>query len=68
MTTSLQYIGNVPDGPAHVTIALLPNNLPSGTIGGNNDELPFQVVQAPGTVKALQGKNVLQLQTFTVSW
>ena len=68
MTTSVLYIGNVPDGPAHVTVALLPNNPASTTIDGKSEGLPFKIVQAPKMVNALPGKNILQLQTFTVSW
>jgi uncharacterized membrane protein len=65
MTTALLYIGNVPGGPVHVTLALLPNGTASTTM--SKEGLPFQIVQAPQAVTALPGKNLLQLQTFTVS-
>jgi hypothetical protein len=68
--TSVLYIGDVPGQGAtdHITLALLPNNLTSSTMSGEADDLAFQIMHASGTVKALPGKNVLQIQTFTPSW
>lgn len=63
MSTALQYIGNVPRGPVHLTLALLPYATVSTTISG----IPLRIVRGPGAVSAVQGKNLLQLQTFTLS-
>jgi uncharacterized membrane protein len=66
MSTSLLYIGDVPRGPVHLALALLPYGAASGTINGNGQALPLQIVQAPAMVTAVPGKNLLQLQTFTL--
>lgn len=67
MSTNLMYIGNVPKGHLHVALALLPISTTSTTMNSNTEGLPFQVVQAPNTVSAVQGKNLLQLQTLNIS-
>ncbi len=62
MSTPLIYIGNVPRGLVHLTLALLPYSTTSATMSG----IPLHIVQAPGTVTTVPGKNLLQLQTFTL--
>lgn len=66
MSTDLMYIGNVPRGLSHLTLSLLPYGTTSSTINGSSQGLPLHIVQAPATVTAVQGKNLLQLQTFTL--
>jgi uncharacterized membrane protein len=65
--SSTLYIGNVPNGLAHVAIALLPYASPSGTIGAVTDRLPFHIVSAPGAVTPVKGTNALQLDSFTIA-
>lgn len=66
MRTDLLYIGDVPRGLSHVAISLLPYTATSGTISSSNQGLALHIVQAPATVAAVQGRNLLQLQTFTL--
>jgi uncharacterized membrane protein len=66
MSTDLSYIGDVSRGLSHVAISLLPYSATSGTISSSNQGLAPHIVQAPATVTAVQGRNLLQLQTFTL--
>jgi uncharacterized membrane protein len=52
---------NVPNGLAHISLALLPLVQSSGTIMDVQARLPLHIVSAPGTVKLDQGMNALQL-------
>lgn len=65
MRTDLMYIGNVPGGLSHLALSLLPYSTTSGTISSDNQGLPLHIVQAPASVAVVQGRNLLQLQTFT---
>lgn len=67
MSTSFMYVGNVRKGQAHVALALLPDVTPSVTMGSNTEGLPPQVLQAPAMVSVVPGKNLVQLQTITIS-
>jgi uncharacterized membrane protein len=64
LTTSVLYVGNVPNGPAHVTLALLPASSGEGVTAG----LPLQLVRVPDSVTALPGDRAVRVQTFLVSW
>jgi len=66
MRTGLLYIGDVPRGLSHLALSLLPYSATSGTISSSNQGLSLHIVQAPATVTAVQGRNLLQLQTFTL--
>ncbi|HEY0753427.1 MAG TPA: DUF2079 domain-containing protein [Ktedonobacteraceae bacterium] len=66
MRTDLLYIGDVPKGLSHLALSLLPYSATSGTISSSNQGLALLIVQAPATVSAVQGRNLLQLQTFTL--
>jgi uncharacterized membrane protein len=66
--SSTLYIGNVPDGLAHVAIALLPFAASFGTISAVTERLPLHIVSAPSTVTTIAGANALQLDTFTISY
>lgn len=66
MRTDLLYIGNVPRGVSHLTLSLLPYSATSGTISSSTQGLLVHIVQAPATITTVQGKNLLQLQTFTL--
>ena len=65
-TSDTLWIGNVPNGLAHVAIALLPFASPSGTIRAVTDRLPLHIVSAPSTVTPVEGTNALQLDAFTI--
>jgi uncharacterized membrane protein len=60
------YIGGVPTGLAHASIALLPVADPSGTIAPQHNRLPLHIVNAPDTIVPTPGTNALQLDTFTI--
>lgn len=64
LTTGVLYVGNVPNGLARVTLALLPASSGTQSPAG----LPLQVVQAPDSVRALPGDRAVRVQTFLVSW
>jgi hypothetical protein len=64
--TDMLYIGNLPGGLSHLTLSLLPYEATSGTINTSNQGLSPRIVQAPAAVTAVQGRNLLQLQTFTL--
>lgn len=66
LTTSVLYVGNVPNGRAHVTLTLLPGGGAPGS--GEKTGLPLRLVRAPGSVAALPGARAVQVQTFLVSW
>jgi uncharacterized membrane protein len=66
MSTDFMYIGNVPRGPVHLAITLLPSNASSTTIGGKDQGIPLRIVQAPATVATLPGRNLVELQAFTL--
>ncbi len=66
MRTDPLYIGDVPRGLSHLTLSLLPYSATSGTISSSNQGLALHIVRAPATVAVVQGRNLLQLQTFTL--
>jgi hypothetical protein len=51
----------VPNGLAHMSMALLPLVQSSGTIMNVHARLPLHIVSAPSTVRSDQGMNALQL-------
>lgn len=57
----------VPDGLAHMSLALLPLVQSSSTIMDVQARLPLHVVYAPGAVIASPSTNVLQLMTLRVT-
>lgn len=60
------YIGGVPTGLAHASLALLPLAIPSGTISPQKNRLPLHIANASDTIVPTPGTNALQLGTFTV--
>lgn len=62
LTTSVLYVGNVPNGRTHITLALLP------APGSGEQGLPLRLVRAPDSVAALPGARAVRVQTFLVSW
>jgi uncharacterized membrane protein len=54
----------VPNGLAHVAIALLPLSAPLSTISSVAERLPLQIVKAPPSVTPIEGTNALQLDSF----
>jgi hypothetical protein len=56
----------VPNGLAHVAIALVPLTQPLNTLGDVTARVPFQIVRAPDTVTATQGTKALQLAAITI--
>lgn len=57
----------VPDGLAHMSLALLPLVQSSSTIMDVQARMPLHVVYAPGAVIASPGTNALQLMTLRVT-
>ncbi len=64
--SSTLYIGNVPVGLAHVGLALLPFDVPFGTMRTVTARVPLHIVSAPGNVTLVQGTNALQIDSFTI--
>jgi len=64
-TSSAVWIGNVPNGLAHVAIALLPFAASSGITSSVTERLPLQIFKAPPPVTPIKGTNALQLDSFT---
>jgi hypothetical protein len=64
-TSSTLWIYNVPNGLAHVAIALLPFNASFGTISSVAERLPLEIVKAPASVIRIEGANAIQLDSFT---
>jgi uncharacterized membrane protein len=56
----------VPDGLAHLSIALLPLVQSSSTIMDVQARLPLRIVSAPGTVMNDRGRDALQLMPTTI--
>ena len=57
---------NIPDGLAHLSIALLPLVQSSSTIMDVQARLPLQIVNAPQTVTTRRGTDALQLMQLTI--
>ncbi|OLD64222.1 MAG: hypothetical protein AUF65_00145 [Chloroflexi bacterium 13_1_20CM_50_12] len=57
---------HIPNGLAHISIALLPVTHPYSTIVGEQNWLPLHIAQAPATIVPNQGTNALQLATITI--
>lgn len=66
VTSGAFFIGAIPTGLAHVSIALVPLAQPYSTIMNVHSRLEVQVVKAPTTVTDPQGTNALQLATITL--
>ena len=64
--SSTLYLGNVPIGLAHVGLALLPFNVPLGTILTVTNRVPLHIVSAPAGVSLIAGTNALQIDSFTI--
>ncbi|HEU0002168.1 MAG TPA: DUF2079 domain-containing protein [Ktedonobacteraceae bacterium] len=64
--SSTLYIGNVPVGLAHVGLALLPFNVPFGTILTVTNRVPLHVISAPAGISQISGTNALQIGSFTI--
>ena len=64
--SSTLWIGNVPNGLAHVAIALLPFASSFSTISSVTERLPLHIVKAPRMVTPVEGTNALQLDAITV--
>jgi uncharacterized membrane protein len=64
--SSTLWIGNVPNGLAHVAIALLPFASSFSSISSVTERLPLHIVKAPRMVTPIEGTNALQLDAITV--
>ncbi len=64
-TSSAVWIGNVPNGLAHVAIALLPFAASFGITSSVTERLPLQIYKAPQSVTPIKGTNALQLDSFS---
>lgn len=59
-------LGHVPNGLAHVAIALVSLTQPLDTIMNVADRVPLQIVHAPATITATEGTHALQLAAVTI--
>ncbi len=59
--SSALNLDNVPNGLAHVSLALLPFSVPFGTILAVTNRVPLHIVKAPAKVTLMQGTNALQI-------
>ncbi|HVU65944.1 MAG TPA: DUF2079 domain-containing protein [Ktedonobacteraceae bacterium] len=66
MQTDTLNIAHLPGGLSHLMLSLLPYETTSGTINTSNQGLSPHIVQAPAAVTVMQGRALLQLQTFTL--
>ncbi|MFL5691733.1 MAG: hypothetical protein ACJ795_08000, partial [Ktedonobacteraceae bacterium] len=57
---------HMPNGSAHISIALLPVTHPFATVVDEQNWLPMHIAQAPATIVPTQGTNALQLATITI--
>ena len=57
---------HIPNGLAHISIALMPVTHPFSTIVNEQNWLPLHISQAPATIVPTQGTNALQLATVTI--
>jgi hypothetical protein len=64
-TSSAVWIGAVPNGLAHVAIALLPFTTSIDTTSDDTERLPLHILKAPPSVTPIKGTNALQLDSFT---
>jgi hypothetical protein len=55
----------VPNGLAHVAIAVLPFTTSIDTTGEATERLPLHILEAPPLVTPIEGTNALQLDSFT---
>jgi len=67
ISSGIFYLGAIPVGIAHVSIAVLPLAHPFNTTMGVQDRLQLHIVNAPGAVSATQGTNALQLATIVLA-
>ena len=65
-TSEITFLKGIPDGLAHISIALLPVTHPFGTIMDEQGWLPVQVVNAPHTVISNHGGKALQVATVSI--
>jgi Predicted membrane protein (DUF2079) len=63
-TSSAVWIGSVPNGLAHVAIALLPFAASFNPTNSATKRLPLRIFKAPPSVTPAQGTNALQLDSF----
>jgi uncharacterized membrane protein len=64
ITSSALWIGNVPNGLAHIAIGLLPFTASSDITSSVTERFPLQIVKAPPSVSPIEGANALQLDSF----
>jgi uncharacterized membrane protein len=63
-TSSAVWIGAVPNGLAHVAIAVLPFTTSIDTTGDDTERLALHILKAPPLVTPIEGRNALQLDSF----
>ncbi len=66
VTSGAFFIGAIPSGIAHVSLALVPLAHPYSTIMDVQARLELRVVNAPNVIADPQGTNALQLATITL--
>ena len=65
-TSSALWIGNVPNGLAHVAIALVPFGSSFNSMNSVTERLPLHIINAPRVVAPVEGTNALQLDAITI--
>jgi uncharacterized membrane protein len=65
-SSSAVFIGSVPNGLAHVAIALLPFASSFNSISSVTERLPLHIIKAPRVVTLVKGTNALQLDAITI--
>ncbi|HEY6287466.1 MAG TPA: DUF2079 domain-containing protein [Ktedonobacteraceae bacterium] len=65
-TSDTLWIGNMPNGLAHVAIALLPFAASFGTISSVTERLSLHIIAAPQVVTPVEGTNALQLDAIRI--
>ncbi len=66
LASKIFSLHHIPTGLAQVSLALLPLAHPSSTMMDEQDWLPLHIVNAPGTVPPISGRNALPLATITI--
>jgi uncharacterized membrane protein len=66
ITSDTLWIGNMPNGLAHVAIALLPFTASFSTISAVTERLSLHIVAAPRAVTPVKGTNALQLDAIKI--
>jgi hypothetical protein len=65
-TSDTLWIGNIPNGLAHVAIDLLPFAAPFSTVKSVTERLPLHILTGSQSVIPIEGTNALQLDVIKI--